>query len=435
MQRTAKIKGGSSMKPVKLPYGKGYIDWPTDNYPVFNLVKPKEVERTNTEQEIIREGIASPYGDKKLSDFSKVKSIAIVTSDNTRVVPNKIIMPLLLDELERVGISTDKVTILIGGGLHPPMSREKITDWLGEDVIKRVKNIYAHDAKNEESLVYLGESSRKTPIYINRHYVEADVRIILGSIDPHQFIGWSGGAKGLVIGLGGEKQIEANHKLLTDPKCELGNIEDNPARLDIDEIGGTVGIDFIINVIVNNKKEVVKVVAGHYLQAHRAGVKIAKELCQVEVGLADLVVASQGGSPKDVNLYQSQKALKHASMVVKQGGVVIILAECVEGVGEKLFEDTMALDSTPKDVIKRFSENPFKIGAHKAFLWARSLERAKVILVADGISEEKAEALMVKKAPTLEKALEMAEKCLPKNYKITIMPKASSTIPLVKINE
>lgn len=421
------------MEQIKLPYGQGDILWPTDKYPEFQLIIPGEVEATGSEEEVIREGLASPFGDKKLAQLRDAEKIVIVTCDNTRAVPNKRLMPILLNELEKAGIASDRVTILIGAGLHPPMPSEKFADLLGEDVVKRVQ-VYSHDAKDLSQMAYLGESSRKTPIYINKRYVEADARIIVGMIDPHQFIGFSGGAKGLVIGLGGEKLIQANHSMLTNTKCELGNIEDNPARLDIEEIGGKVGIDFIVNVIVNNNKEVVKVVAGDYQLAHKTGVKIAKEVCQVKAKPAHLVVASQGGIPKDVNLYQAQKALKHAAIVAKEGGVIILLAECSEGVGEELFENTMALDSCPSEVIDRFAKTPFKMGAHKAFLWARSLAKAKTILVADGISQEMADLMMVTKVKDLDEALAMAAQWLPEKFKIAIMPKASSTIPMLEDN-
>ena len=418
------------MAQVKLPYGKDYLIWPEDKYPNYTLIGPREVMSSSAEEDAIREGLANPFGGKSLADFKDAKKIVRVTCDNTRAVPNSMLMPILLDELEEKGVELNRVTILIGAGLHPPMPKERFAEFLGEDVIKRVQ-VFSHDAKDDSSLEYLGESSRNTPIWINKRYLEADARIVVGMIDPHQFIGFSGGAKGLVIGLGGEKLIQANHSMLTDGRCELGNIEDNPARLDIEEIAEKVGLDFIINVIINNSKQVVKAVTGHFQTAHREGVAIAKEVCQVKAKTADLVVASQGGYPKDVNLYQAQKALKHAAMVVKEGGVIILIAKCSEGVGDNLFEETMRLDNTPQEVIERFGRTPFKMGAHKAFLWARSLDKARTILVTEGIDDEMAKVMMVEKANSLEEALAIAEKHLPSGYTTAIMPKASSTIPII----
>ena len=148
--------------------------------------------------------------------------------------------------------------------------------------------------------------------------------------------------------------------------------------------------------------------------------------------ISDLVVASPGGYPKDVNLYQAQKALAHAALVVKQGGVIILTAQCTEGVGEERFEDTMKLSKTPQEAIERFSQSEFRVGPHKAFLWARSLVKARVILVSEGIDEEMAKLMMVEKANSLDEALEMAQNYLPEDPKIILMPKASSTIPILE---
>lgn len=422
------------MAQMKLPYGREYQHWPDELFPEYSVIKPHEIGSSDVEEEVIKKAIEKPFGEKRLEDLGEAESVVIVTCDNTRAVPNKIILPLLLNQLEAAGVESKKVKILIGAGLHPPMDDEKIREFLGEDIVSRA-TVISHDAKDDSNLVYVGETSRNTPVWINKHYIEADARILVGMIDPHQFIGFSGGAKALAIGLGGKKLIQANHSMLTNAECSLGNIEDNPARRDLEEIGEMVGIDFILNVVVNNHKQVVKAVAGDFRLAHKEGVEIAKKVCQVKVEAADLVVASQGGYPKDVNLYQAQKGLAHASIVVKEGGVIILLAECAEGIGEDLFEDTMKLDSSPAQVLKRFATSQFKMGAHKAYLWARSLAKAKTILVSDGIDDKMANIMMVTKAKDLKEALEIAKLDLPSNPRIALMPKASSTIPVIEQGE
>jgi len=256
---------------------------------------------------------------------------------------------------------------------------------------------------------------------------------VLGVIDPHQFAGISGGAKGVVIGLGGEKLVQANHSMLTHPKASLGNLEDNPVREDIDEIGEKIGVDFIVNVVLNSKKEVVKAVSGHFIKAHRVGVEAARKTLQVELNqTADLVIAASGGFPKDVNLYQAQKALLHAAIAVKEGGTIILAAKCDEGVGEERFTETMKRSNTPQEILDNFSKEEFRVGAHKAYLWGTSLIKARVILVADGIDQETAKIMQVEKAETLQQAIDMVLESLPENPKVYVMPKAPSTIPLIK---
>lgn len=417
------------MYQVKLPYCKEYL---TGNLPfAYETVSISEETVEHSSQEEIIRALKNPIG-ASLSDIKGAKKVVIVTSDLTRPVPNKLILPPLIAELEAIGIKKEQITILIGTGLHRVSPKEEFAELVGEELAEEIK-IISHDAWDEENLVYLGKSSRNTPIIINRHYVEADAKIVLGVIDPHQFAGISGGAKGVVIGLGGEKLVQANHSMLTHPKASLGNLEDNPVREDIDEIGEKIGVDFIVNVVLNSKKEVVKAVSGHFIKAHRVGVEAARKTLQVELNqTADLVIAASGGFPKDVNLYQAQKALLHAAIAVKEGGTIILAAKCDEGVGEERFTETMKRSNTPQEILDNFSKEEFRVGAHKAYLWGTSLIKARVILVADGIDQETAKIMQVEKAETLQQAIDMVLESLPENPKVYVMPKAPSTIPLIK---
>ncbi|KJS83379.1 MAG: hypothetical protein JM58_12735 [Peptococcaceae bacterium BICA1-8] len=417
------------MNQVRLPYGKNYITGQMP-FPYENLSISEEAVVHSSSDEIIH-ALKNPIG-ASLSNLKGANNVVIVTSDLTRPVPNMLILPPLIAELEAIGIKKEQITLLVGTGLHRVSPKEEFVELFGEQLVNQIK-VISHDAWDEESLTYLGKSSRNTPIVINKHYIEADAKIVLGVIDPHQFVGLSGGAKGVVIGLGGEKLVQANHAMLTHPQATLGNLEGNPVREDIDEIGEKIGIDFIVNVVLNSKKEVVKAVAGHFIKAHQVGVLAARTALQVELNqTADLVIAASGGFPKDVNLYQAQKALLHAAIAVKDGGTIILAAECLEGVGEERFTNTMQLGKSPQEIIDNFSKQEFKVGAHKAYLWGISLKKARVILVADGIDQSTAEIMQVEKAETLQLAIDMVLGTLPENPKIYVMPKAPSTIPLLK---
>ncbi len=182
--------------------------------------------------------------------------------------------------------------------------------------------------------------------------------------------------------------------MLTKPGASLGILEGNPLREDIDEIGRVAKLDLIFNVILNSKKEIVKAVFGDVFLAHKVGVEAAKTALQVVIDKgADVVIVSAGGYHKDINMYQAQKALLHSALAVKEGGTVILCAECVEGIGSNLFVETMNLGDAPEKVLKEFTKLPFRVGAHKAFLWAQSLSKAEVIIISDGISEEEAKIL------------------------------------------
>ncbi|MFZ5943578.1 MAG: nickel-dependent lactate racemase [Bacillota bacterium] len=417
------------MYQVKLPYGKDYLKGEIPF--AFETISISEEPVQHTSIDEITRAIENPIG-ASLESLRGCKNVVIVTSDLTRPVPNKLILPVLIKELDKVGIIKEQITILIGTGLHRVSPREEFVELVGEELSKEIK-IISHDAWDQENLVDLGRTSRNTPIIINKLFMEADAKIVLGVIDPHQFAGISGGVKGAVIGLGGEKLVQANHSMLSHPKATLGNLDGNPVRDDIDEIGAKIGVNFIVNVVLNSKKEVVKAVAGHPFEAHKVGVAEARKTLQVEVNKpADLVIAASGGFPKDVNLYQAQKALLHAAIAVKEGGIVILAAECIEGVGEDRFTETMKTGKTPQEIIDNFVKQEFQVGAHKALLWGTSLKKARVILVAEGIDSPTCEIMLVEKAVSLQVAIDKALKVLPENPIVYVMPKAPSTIPLLK---
>lgn len=419
------------MAKVKVPYGEGYqVGELPPGLKVYEIA-PRNVAGVNDAVAEIRRALENPIGNRGIEELRGAKKVVIVVSDLTRPVPNAVILPVLLEKLNAIGIKDEQVTVLVGAGLHRPAPPEEFPLIVGPEVAARVR-VISHDAHAPGVLQPVGVSSRGTPIWINKHYLEADGRILVGMIDPHQIVGYSAGAKSLVIGCGGEATIRANHAHLVEPEAVLGRVEGNPAREDIDEIGGLVGINLIVNVILNNRKEIVRAVAGHYLDAHRAGVAVAREVCEVPVPeVVDLAIVSPGGFPKDINLYQAQKGLYHATSVVKEGGIIILCAECREGAGEERFVAGMKAGDTPEAVMASFCSREFAMGYHKAFLWCRSLVRARVILVGSGVDEELAQVMMVRKAPDLQAAIVLALQELPHAGAVAILPKANSTIPVL----
>ena len=415
------------MTLIKIPYGKRYIEQEVD-FP-FATINISEDELPHTNEEEVKRALKEPIG-KTLDGFGQARNVFIVTSDATRPVPNDIMIPAMAEELNQIGIPDQAITIMIGTGLHRVVEQEEMKEILGQEIVDRFK-VVSHDAFDPEKLIDLGVTKRGTPIHLNKDFYEADLKISLGVIDPHQFAGFSGGSKGVSIGVAGEQVVNKNHFMLTQPGSSLGILEGNPLREDIDEIGRASGLDFIFNVVLNSKKEVVKAVFGDVFEAHKVGVEAAKVALQVAVKEeADLVIASAGGYPKDIDMYQSQKALLHSALAVKEGGTVILCAECVEGIGSKLFTETMDLGTNPQEVLEEFAKLPFRVGAHKAFLWAQSLAKAEVVIVSDGISEEEAAILQVKKAKDLEQALAMVDQ-RKKQGLVYVMPKSGSTIPML----
>ena len=232
-------------------------------------------------------------------------------------------------------------------------------------------------------------------------------------------------------GLSCSKSIEANHSLLLEPNARADVISGNPVREDIEESVKVFGPLFLLNVVLNSKNEMVSAVAGDIFAAHRRCVKICEEISGVHVPrLADIVIASPGGFPKDIDLYQAQKALTQAERAVKRGGVIILVARCEKGLGNTLFQEWMCAANRPEEIIERMRREGFKIGAHKAFQFARHMMHADLIIVSD-ILDKILEEMHLTPATSIEEALEMAYKKVGKKAEVTVLPHASSSIVFI----
>lgn len=414
------------MVELDLPYGKTYLTLRLRGDSSPFVLKPQSAPPLDNPSRDIARVLDAALARQPLPTGGDA---VVVVSDNTRPVPNSLILPPLLERMEDAGIARDHTTLLVATGLHRPTRESELAALVGMEVIGRYR-VVVHDATDRGNLVHLGTTSRGTPIWINRRYVESPIRILTGMIEPHQFVGFTGGAKSVSIGLAGEATIEGNHTLLHDPRSQLGVYEGNPARAEIQEIHELAPAQLALNVILNNEKQIAAVLAGSPRDVERAGVESSARLCQVEVPhLFDIVVASPGGHPKDLEVYQAQKAVAHAAVVVREGGTIVLVAECPEGSGDSRFEEWMAAAATPAEVLARFRREGFRMGAHKAFLLARSMARARVLLVSDKLPLELGRKLLFEQHTSLDSAIESAFARHGRSATVAVMPKASSTIP------
>jgi len=309
----------------------------------------------------------------------------------------------------------------------PPSEFQKILPF---EIIKRYP-VFSHDT-DAADLVDLGMTSRGTPILINRRFMQASLRIVLGNIEPHHFMGFSGGVKTAAIGLAGRKTINLNHSLLPHPLAKTGHYADNPMRQEVEEIGKRIGIHLALNAVLNNNKEIVKVIAGDPVEVMETGIQLARLICQVSIKQTyDLVIASAGGHPKDINLYQSQKALTHAALLTKDNGTVILLAACPEGAGSSGYEKFMDGMTTFSEVLNRFKTEGFEVGPHKAFLVARDASRVHVCLYSS-MPPSKVQNLLLTPISDLNQAILQELNDLPSNARIAVMPIATITIPVLE---
>lgn len=277
----------------------------------------------------------------------------------------------------------------------------------------------------------MGETQNGTPVDITRRVAEADFRLCIGNIEFHYFAGYSGGAKAILPGVATPATIQKNHSLMVDEDACAGEIEKNPIRMDIEEGAAICGVDYIFNVVLDEHKKIVHAVAGDVTEAHREGCRFLDELYQTKFEeKADIVIVSQGGAPKDLNLYQTQKALDNSKYAVKNGGIIILVGSCREGLGNKNFEEWMLTAKTPGELINRIGYD-FQLGGHKAAAIAMVLSKAEIYLVSE-LDEEFVKSIFMKPFRTLQEALDAALEKKGADANVMIMPYGGSTLPKLK---
>jgi nickel-dependent lactate racemase len=415
------------MKTYQLPFGKSLQPLILDDMVRCELILPNPVEPAVNPQGVITSALEEPI-DLDLQKLRSAGSVAIAVNDKTRPVPHEIILPPLLEWLHNLGIPALAIKFWIATGSHTPIKPNEYSLILPQTVINEY-SIESHDINHFVNLVQLGVTSRGTPAIINRQFYEADFKIVVGDIEPHHFAGFSGGAKSAAIGLAGRETINHNHAMLIDPNSWIGVYEDNPLRQDINEIGRMIKIDMALNTILNTDKCVVAAVAGNPDAVMQAGIPIARSVCGTPVDkLFDIVIASAGGHPKDINFYQAQKALTHASLFCKPGGTLILTAACPEGSGSAAYEEFMRGVSTVNSVFEKFSQMEFRVGPHKAFQVARLLKTFRIILVSQ-IPAETVKALLMEPAATVQDAYNLVMATWSDSCTVAILPHATTTLP------
>lgn len=408
---------GSSPQAVEIPDAN-----------VIGVLEPNVVEITEKGAEVVRRALQNPLGSPRLRQIVKPgERVVIIASDITRPAPSYKIIPPILEELWSADVNPDDVTVVFALGSHRKHTAEEMKKLVGEGVFAKVRCLDG----DPDDFVHMGETAMGTPVDVTRIVAEADRRIGTGNIEYHYFAGYSGGAKAIMPGVSTRAAIQSNHSRMVLPSAVSGQLEDNPVRRDIEEAIKFCPVDFIVNVVLDEHKEIIYAVSGHYIEAHREGCRFLDRLYLKEIKeRADIVLVSQGGAPKDINLYQTQKALDNAKHAVKKGGIVILAGSCKEGLGDETFEQWMLSADNP-DVITERIQKEFRLGGHKAAAIALVLRDAEIYLVSE-MEPEFVRGIFMEPFETVQNALDAAFAKLGPDASVLVMPYGGSTLPKIK---
>ncbi len=420
------------MPEYSLPYGQTKLTVHLPETYQVDVLTPETLESPQDVDKVIADVITNPIGELNLSQFDRNVKIGIAINDKTRPIPKPNPVAHLLTYLESLGFDPYQITLFIGSGTHVPMTVGELHRVLDKEILSRFP-VVIHDCDHSE-MVTLGKTDYDTPIKVNRAFYECDLKITIGNIEPHHFMGFSGGVKTAAIGLAARETITTNHAMLTRDLTRSGIYSINPMRQDIEEIGRKMRVHFSLGTILNEKKEIVRAYFGDPKLVMETAIPEVRKMFSVKVPEAyDLVIASPGGAPKDINLYQAQKGLTHAARITKDGGWVLLLAACPEGSGSQSYESYIAEVESHQDVIDQFKSGFFQVGPHKAFQIAKDAVRTNIILVSE-IDPQQVKALMLtpSQPEKLDSLLDWLAMQLPGDARVAILPAATRTMAEVQ---
>lgn len=416
---------------VRLAYGEQGLDVELPDESI--VVEPEHVPGMADETAALVECLRHPSFGPPLAELvRRGQRVAIVHSDLTRPTPNDRIVPRILAELEAVGVRRGDITLLNATGLHRPNTADELARMLSPAVVRDYR-VVNHVASDESRHRYLGQTAHGTEVWLDREYVDADVRILTGFVEPHFFAGFSGGAKAVLPGVAAERTVLRNHDAghLGSPQATWGVTHGNPVFEDGRAAARLAPPSFVVNVTLNSARQITGVFSGELEPAHDAACAFARKSAMRSVDrLFDVVVTTNSGYPLDINLYQAVKGMSAAAQVVREGGAIVIAAECREGIGHPHFREILEMAHTPAGLLDVVYRPGFlKVDQWEAQMLANVLLRAPVYLYSDRLSPEDARlAQVVPVGDVGETVRELAARFGP-GARIGVLPQGPLTIP------
>ncbi|MBI2506270.1 MAG: nickel-dependent lactate racemase [Candidatus Latescibacteria bacterium] len=395
---------------VHLDYGRQGLEVEVpDRAQILNMADTPGLENLGARLE---EALRHPIGTPALRQLAKGRRDAcVVIADITRPVPNALILPPILRTLEEAGIPRERITILVGTGLHRPNEGAELVALVGAEIASQYL-ILNHRARARETLVHLGETSCGAPIWIDRAYIEADLKIATSLIEPHLMAGYSGGRKAICPGLMGVDTMRVLHgpRLMGDPRSAEGIIEGNPFHRQALEVAQKAGVDFTFNVSMNARRQVTGLFCGDLEKAHAEGVVFVEQqaLAQV-VRPVPIVLTTSAGHPLDLTLYQAVKGLTAVLPIVEEGGTILMAARCQEGIGSGEFTEEL-LNTPSAEAFLEKLEDPgfFAIDQWQLQELCKVLQKARVALFSEGMGPAHQGRLLMDLVPSVEAGLQQA---------------------------
>lgn len=425
----------------RVPYGKGSLSFSLPAGMRGTVVESRPLPPFLDVPAAVREALTHPVGSPPLRTLARPSDRACIAfTDMTRACPDHLLVGPILEELHAAGVAEENITFLCAVGMHRPSTAAEKIAKLGVEVVRRYR-VVDHDARDPEGLVDLGKTESGVPLSVNRLAYESDLLIATGIVEPHQYAGYSGGAKTLSVGAAGEAMIAYTHgpQMLEHPGTRLGRIEGNPFREALEEAARRAGLRFIVNVVLDEEKRVIAVRAGDPVAAFRELVEVARALYEVPIPHQYDVAIAGVGFPKDANLYQASRAPTYLhfapTSVVRPGGTYIVPAACPEGAGEgageqRFYQALKEAQSVPA-LVERLRREDYPPGEQRAFIVAKVLCEAQIIIVGAACPEVVREVKMIP-AATMEEALAWVQEHQGRELDVLIVPHALLTLPVVQ---
>ncbi|MBS33906.1 MAG: hypothetical protein CMO68_05815 [Verrucomicrobiales bacterium] len=414
---------------VNLAYGSGHlpIEVPDDR---TTVIEPAHIDGLADEKAAVLGALQNPIGSQALLErISADTKICIAFTDITRATPNDRIIPWLLEHLGGRG---DNITLLNQLGTHRPNTREELETLLTPEVVANYR-VLNHEPENPDALVQVGTTADGTPALLNRHIVEADLRIVTGFIEPHFFAGFSGGVKGIMPGCAGLETVMSNHgaKNIGDPRATFGITDGNPLWEELRDIALKTGPSFVLNVTLNEQRDITNVFAGDILEAHRAGCAFVKRSAMQPVEQPfDIVVTTNSGYPLDLNLYQGVKGMSAGARVLKEGGTLILAAECREGVpGGSPLDELLRNAGSTEEILAKLSMPGFVRPEQWQAQIQSLVQRKAEVLVHSLLDEKTVAACHLKSCPDISAEVARRLNAEGPETRLAVLPQGPLTIP------